>query len=76
MGVMSTQTSDDSSIDVILKDNSGDFLYFTYFQQISCLDPNQHWTDLLTSIVCVSKSEIGGYKKIQPGLLGRATNVK
>ena len=40
-----------------LKDHSGYFLYFCYCQQISCLDPNQQLTDVLTSIVCVSLSK-------------------
>ena len=39
-----------------LKDLTGDFLYFSSRQQISCLEKNQQWTDLLTSIVCVSKA--------------------
>ena len=42
--------------DIPLKDKAGDFLYSSYCQQISCAEPNQQLTDLLTSIVCVSKA--------------------
>ena len=41
---------------MVLKKKAANFLDFSYCQQISCAEPNQQLTDLLTSIVCLSKA--------------------